>query len=122
MHLERFRDDVLRVYAGYWNAFECLVEAVSLIRPPKKMTKQEKLDAIEKFFADRHGKLNIASVLKCYRQFVDPGFVAKASHVLHVCCADRAKRYINECFHAKPDKERLYAVRNAINHGEIDTD
>jgi hypothetical protein len=54
--------------------------------------------------------------------FVEPGFVAKASHALRVCCPDRADGYISECFRAKPDQERLYAVRNAINHGDIDSD
>ena len=53
---------------------------------------------------------------------MDPGFVAKASHALRVCCPDRADGYIHECFRAKPDQERLYTVRNAINHGDIDSD
>ena len=39
-----------------------------------------------------------------------------------MCCLDRADGYIHECFRAKPDQERLYAVRNAINHGDIDSD
>jgi len=122
MMLEGFKSDILRVYAGYWNAFECLVEAVCLIRPQNKMKKQEKQDGINQFAADRKGKLDVASLGECYRLFVDPGFVAKAGHALHVCCPDRADGYINECFRAKPDQERLYAVRNAINHGDIDSD
>ncbi|MEE9296855.1 MAG: hypothetical protein V3W34_18070 [Phycisphaerae bacterium] len=122
MMLEKFKNDILRVYAGYWNAFECLVEAVCLIRPRRKMKKQEKQDGITQFIADRQGKLDVASLSECYRLFVDPGFVAKASHALCSCCPDRADGYIKECFRAKPDQERLYAVRNAINHGDVDSD
>jgi hypothetical protein len=119
---EKVKRDILHVYAGYWNAFECLVEAVCLIQPQRKMTKQEKQDGITRFIADRQGKLDVASLGECYRKFVDPGFVAKASHALRVCCPEQADGYINECFRAKPDQERLYAVRNAINHGDIDSD
>jgi hypothetical protein len=118
---ELYKDEILRIYAGYWNAFECLVEAVCLIRPQKKMTNQEKQIGITKFLADRQGKLNIDSLHECYKDFGDPGFVAKASHALRVCFPDRADGYIKECFYAKPKKEQLYAVRNAINHGDLDT-
>jgi hypothetical protein len=122
MMLEGYKSDSLSVYAGYWNAFECLVEAVCLVRPQSKLKKQEKQDDITKYIADRQGKLDVASLGECYRLFVDPGFVAKASHALRVCYPDRADGYINECFRAKPVQDRLYAVRNAINHGDIDSD
>jgi hypothetical protein len=119
LNSEGFKDDTLRVYAGYWNAFECLVEAVCFIKPPTKMKKQDKLDGIAKYLADHDGKLDIASLTECYRSFVDPGFVSKASHALRVCYGDRAEGYISECFRAKPDENRLYAIRNSINHGDI---
>jgi hypothetical protein len=115
MMMEKVKNDVLPVYAGYWNAFECLVEAVCLIRPRTKMSKNDKEAGITQFLADRKGKLDLTSLGECYRSFVDPGFVAKASHALHICCPERAEGYINECFRAKPEEERLYAVRNAIN-------
>lgn len=122
MTLEKFKNDILRVYAGYWNAFECLVEAVCLIRPQNKMKKQDKQEGITQFLAKQQGKLDVVSLGECYRLFVDPGFVAKASHALRECCPGRADGYIDECFRARPDEERLYAVRNAINHGDIDSD
>ena len=122
MMLEGYKSDSLSVYAGYWNAFECLVEAVCLVRPQRKLKKQEKQDGITKYVADRQGRLDVASLSECYRLFVEPGFVAKASHAPRVCCPERAEGYINECFRTKPDRERLYSVRNAINHGDIDSD
>jgi hypothetical protein len=120
MMREGYRSDVLRVYAGYWNAFECLVEAVCIVRPQSKMTKQQKLDAIAQFIADRGGKPDVAALGECYRSFVDPGFVAKASHALRVCFPQHADRYIHECFRVKPKRDRLYDIRNAINHGDIE--
>ena len=120
--MERHRSDVLRLYAGYWNAFECLVEAVCLLRPHPKPGRAEKQVAIDAFVAERKGKLDTTAISECYKAFVDPGFVAKASHALSVCFPDRASQYTLECFRMKPEQDRLYNIRNAINHGDIDAD
>jgi hypothetical protein len=120
--MEGHRSDVLRVYAGYWNAFECLVEAVCLLCPQSKMRRAEKQAGIDAFVAKRNGKLDAAAISECYRAFVDPGFVAKASHALAVCFPYRADQYVAECFRMKPEKDRLYNIRNAINHGDIDAE
>ena len=44
---ESHRPTVLRTYSAYWNAFECLVEAVCLMRPPDptKTQKQSRINA-----------------------------------------------------------------------------
>jgi hypothetical protein len=118
--MEGHRSDVLRVYAGYWNAFECLVEAVCLLRPQPKLGRAEKQAGIDAFVAERKGKLDAAAISECYKAFVDPGFVAKASHALKVCFSERADQYIVECFRMKPEQDRLYNIRNAINHGDVD--
>jgi ribosomal protein S9 len=122
MMMEGYRSDVLRVYAGYWNAFECLVEAVCILRPQPKLSRKEKQDRIDQFVADHDGKLDPASIGECYRSYVDPGFVAKASHALTQCFAERADGYISECFRTKPEQDRLYSIRNAINHGDIEAE
>jgi hypothetical protein len=119
---EGYRSDVLRVYAGYWNAFECLVEAVCLTRPQTKLCRTEKQARIDAFVAARNGKLDAAAVSECYKSFVVPGFVAKASHALTVCFPNRADQYVMECFRMKPEQDRLYNIRNAINHGDVDAD
>lgn len=117
-----YRSDVLRVYAGYWNAFECLVEAVCLLRPQKKLSRDEKQACINDFIESRGGKLAAESVSECYKLYVNPGFVAKASHALEICFPERFKQYVNECFKMKPEADRLYNIRNAINHGDVDAD
>ena len=46
----------------------------------------------------------------------------KASHALRVCFADHADQYVVECFRMKPDEDRLYNIRNASSHGDVDAD
>ena len=66
----------------------------------KKMNKKQKRDGITQFVVNRQGKLDVPSLGDCYRLFVDPGFVAKASHALRVCCPDRADVYGIACSRA----------------------
>jgi hypothetical protein len=119
MAMESYSNDVLRTFAGYWNAFECLVEAVCIIRPRERTTKDDKQDQIDQFLAVHENKLTPADVVELNR-IVDPGFRGRASHALRRCFPDRADQYIRECFEAKPEEDRLYQIRNAINHGDID--
>jgi hypothetical protein len=119
---EWHKSDALRVYAGYWNAFECLVEAVNLLRPQPKPSKSQKQEQIDKFFLDRAGTINAASIQQCYLEIVNPGLVGKASHALRVCVPEHSERYILECFRRPDRAERLYDIRNAINHGDIDAE
>jgi hypothetical protein len=119
MTMESYSNDVLGTFAGYWNAFECLVEAVSIVRPSGRTTLGEKQAQIEQFLADHGGKLTPADVMELNR-IVDPGFRDKASYALRQWLPDKADQYIYECFEVKPDKDRLYQIRNAINHGDFD--
>ena len=120
--LESYRSDVLRTYASYWNAFECLVEAVVLIRPYKNKSKPERQALIDEFLQARNCRLTPADIQECYQSIVNPGLVGKASHALSVCFGEKADQYILECFRAIPAEDRLYNIRNAINHGEIDAE
>ena len=117
---ESYHNDLLRLYAGYWNAFECLVEAVNILRPQKKLSKSDKERMINKFVTQHGGNLTSADIQKCFQEIVNPGLVGKASHALRVCFGDEAEAYINECFLRTDRRNRLYDIRNAINHGEID--
>jgi len=46
MLFELHRAEHLSVYAGYWNAFECLVDAADLLIPRSRMSKAAKTEAI----------------------------------------------------------------------------
>ena len=118
--LGHYRNNVLRVYSSHWNAFECLVEATILARPISSLSKQDKQRQIDEFVTTRGGHLTAADILKCFQEIVNPGFVGKASHALRICFGDGADHYINECFRIADRKNRLYDIRNSINHGEVD--
>jgi hypothetical protein len=120
--MTRYRRDEFQVYAGYWNAFECLVDAVCILVPQPRVSKLEREEEIASFLASRNGKPSLADIQVCFRKYVDGGFVTKASHALRACFGGKSDGYIWECFEIKPAKERLYNIRNSINHGEIDTD
>lgn len=120
--MESHKPDLLRIYSAYWNAFECLIEAVLIIRPKPKSSKLEKQAAIDTFMSQKSGQLTTTDIIYCYKQIVDTGLVGKADYVFKICFPEHAELYINECFKIKPNKDRLYNIRNAINHGSIDAE
>ena len=121
MHREGYRDDVTRSYAGYWNAFECCVDAVCVLcPPPTPLNAEEKQDAIDRFVAAHPGRLTVESVTRCYHDIVNPGFKGKATHALRQLPPALAEKYIVECFKGTPKEDGLYQLRNAIKHGSID--
>lgn len=119
---ERYRSEVLRTYAAYWNAFECLVEAVNILQPPEKSSSLDKQSLLDHFFSNRSGKVTAATIQEAYLEIVNPGFVGKTSHALRVCLPRHAECYIKECFKAENEADRLYDIRNAINHGDVDSE
>ena len=122
LFLQSYRPDILRVYSSYWSAFECLVEAVNVLRPRPTPSKPEKQAQIDDFVQQRGGRLTAADVQECYQNLVSPGFVGKASYALNVCFGDDGDRYAEECFRLSPQEDRLYNIRNAINHGDTDAE
>jgi hypothetical protein len=117
-----YRSELLRLYAAHWSAFECLVEAVNILRPREKLSKTDKQRLIDEFLGGRGGKLTSNDVQECYHEIVNPGLVGNASHALRICFRDEAEGYISECFRRADRHNRLYDIRNAINHGEIDAE
>ena len=119
---EFYRSDLLNTYASYWNAFECLVEGVCMIRPQLKLSRSEKQARLDEFIAKRSGKLTPGDIQECYNEIVNPAFKGKASHALRECFGDSAQGYINECFESSTPRGSLYDIRNSINHGEVDAE
>lgn len=120
--MEFYRNDVLRVYSAYWNAFECLVEAIIALRPMPKSDRKSKRELLDRFLSERKGRLTLHDVQDCYQRIVNPGFVGKAAHALQICFGPEASQYIDECFRLSDKRNRLYDIRNAINHGTIDAE
>lgn len=67
MVLEWHRNDLLRTFSAYWNAFECLVEAINIQKPGHKTSKSEKQQKIDDFLKDVEGHLTAAKIEDCYR-------------------------------------------------------
>lgn len=116
---QQARADQLAVYAGYWNAFECLVEAANALVPPRRLTRTEKNAAINARVVSANGVLDVATVAALYREVVDRGLREKASHAIHLCAGSAADGFITEAFAYDPPNHSLYAIRNAINHGTV---
>lgn len=114
------RPDELALFADYWNAFECLVEAVVLLSPPRKLSRNEKIEALNSRLATAGGRLDPALVSAMYREIVDTGFREKAIYALRLCAGTEADEMIRQAFNYEPKTQSLYSLRNAINHGTID--
>ena len=119
---EHHRSNLLRKYSAFWNAFECLVDAVTILVPQTKLSRSEKKAAVDRYVQDRGGRLTPQEIEHCYLTIVNPSFVGKARHALAVCFRDDARHYVKECFTMTPKSNQLYQIRNAINHGEIDAE
>ena len=77
---------------------------------------------IEEFVAERGGRLTTKDIQQCYQEIVNPGLVAKAGHAVRICFGEDAEADISECFLRPDRRNRLYDIRNAINHGDIDAE
>ncbi len=115
------RSDLLRSFVGYWNAFECLVDAVNIISPQAKLTRSEKQSRLTDFFSQIEGSPKPSDIIEAYK-IIDPGFRPKAEHALRVCFGEDAQSKIDECFNQESKADNLYQIRNSINHGDIDSE
>lgn len=113
------RPDLLPVYVGYWNAFECLVDAFCQLDPPAHSSKAEKRQQLSEYLSALKGEPTLEDIDYCYNNIVDKRQRPKAEHALKVCFGEAATGYIEECFTRDPPQTRLYKIRNQINHGEI---
>jgi len=106
-------------YLAYWNALECLTEAVcDRWNPPKTLTKLEKDKAIQEY-ENKHQALTSGDIVELYNKVVNPGLPRLIRHALTVCFGVVGEQYYAECFTKKPKYSRLHQVRNDIAHGNI---
>ncbi len=117
---ESHKNQLLKIYAGYWNAFECLVEAFLECKPMPKLSRSEKQSRIDAVVEAKGGKLAATDIEDLYRTLINVGLRGKARHVFTNFLPHDADRYMFECFESPIRMNRLYDIRNAINHGTID--
>lgn len=118
--LENHRDNTLAKFAAYWNAFECLVDAVCVYRPQPKLNKSQKQQSIERYLGDLAHAPSARDIDHLYNTVVNTSsFRPKAEHALVVCFGDEAQAHSLECFEGS---DSLYQIRNSINHGVVDAE
>lgn len=122
MLFEQPRTDQLAVYAGYWNAFECLVDAANLIVPREKLDRGKKKEQIRARLAQAADEVGPGDIEAIYREVISPGLRPKAEYAVKLCAGDTAADFIRECFDVEPAERQLYRLRNGINHGTLDVD
>jgi hypothetical protein len=109
MILEYHRSDQLAVFAGYWNAFECLVDAVESLVPQPRPTRSDNVAAIRARCEKTGNSLGPGDIADLYREVVDPGLRHKAEHALRICLGDKAQHYLAQCFaYTPPVVSRLW--------------
>jgi hypothetical protein len=119
---EFYRIDVFRTFSSYWNAFECLIEAVNKYKSLPKLTREEKEEKINEILKEKSYNLSLEDCEMIYRDVVNPPFKTKAEYALKICFKNDAEKLIFECFEHNEVNQRLYKIRNAINHGDIESE
>ena len=120
--IEHTRGHHLAVYAGYWNAFELLVDAANFVVPLKRQPRDERTQLVRERVREAGDSIGLSDIAAMYREVVDPGLRRKAEHALAVCTGADAPILVKECFDHEPSDYSLYAIRNSINHGTVDVD
>jgi len=113
-----FRDDALAVYMGYWNAFECLIEAVNLQCPMGEPTEECDREKLYHELIDKKGATDTA-IRQCYA-ILRPPLREKGEHALRSCFPEAPfKACMEQCFNGQPKEDQLYQIRNGIAHGTL---
>lgn len=110
---------VFREYLAYWNALECLTEAICDMGKPKKLTKSQKNTLISNYITQINRTPTYEDINKLYNQVVNPGLPQKVKQALSVCFGVVGEQYHRECFKKQPKESQLYQIRNDIAHGNI---
>lgn len=102
-------------YTAYWNCLEilCAVSGSNIKRGPE-------VDNNIRAYLKNKKKIKAGHILECYNRFVNSSIVHQMKEALtEMIGDDLAKQVIYQCFEVKPEKNRLYQIRNDINHGNI---
>jgi hypothetical protein len=111
---------IFSLYSSYWNAFECLVDVACKLIPPKQLSQADKTKQLQQYFSALTRSPEPEDILLCYNNIVNPGFRHKVQHVFSLIIDKEAgDRLYSECFTKDPEADRLYRIRNDIDHGNI---
>jgi len=102
-------------YTAYWNCLEILCNVSGSKTREEEVTNRQ----IESYFKNKK-KITAGHILDCYNRFVNYSIKEQMKDVLNRMMGnEQASQVIYQCFEIKPEEERLYQIRNDINHGNI---
>jgi hypothetical protein len=102
-------------YTAYWNCLEILCDVSG-----SKSKQGETTDKQIEFYLKNKKKITSGHILRCYNNFVNYSIKEQMKDALRMILGtEQALQVIYQCFEIKPDRERLYQIRNDINHGNI---
>jgi hypothetical protein len=102
-------------YTAYWNCLEIMCNVAG----SKVHKGAEADDAIQKYLKGKD-KIKAGHILHCYNNFVNYSIKEQMKDALKdLIGEEQASQVTCQCFEIKPEEDRLYQIRNDINHGNI---
>lgn len=102
-------------YTAYWNCLEILCGVSG-----SKSNQGEETDKKIETYLKSKKKITTGHILHCYNNFVNYSIKEQMKDALKTMTGiDQALEVIYQCFEIKPEEDRLYQIRNDINHGNI---
>lgn len=100
---------------AYWNCLEILCGVSG-----NKSNQGETIDSQIQNYLKSKKEITAGHILHCYNNFVNYSIKEQMKDALKAMIGDeQASHVIYQCFEIKPDEDRLYQIRNDINHGNI---
>ena len=102
-------------YTAYWNCLEILCNVSG-----SRINKGPEVDgAIQAYLHDK-SEIKSGHILECYNRFVNYGIANQMKDALKdMLGKEQADQLAYQCFEVLPAENRLYHIRNDINHGNI---
>ena len=102
-------------YTAYWNCLEILCNVSG-----SKINKGPKVDEAIQNYLKSKKTVEAGHILECYNRFVNYSIARQMQDALRAMIGEeQAKQVIYQCFEISPKQDRLYQIRNDINHGNI---
>jgi len=102
-------------YTANWNCLEILCSVSG-----SRINKGSKVDeAIQNYLKGRK-RIKAGHILECFNKYVNYSIVRQMKDALtNEIGKEQAKQLVYQCFEILPEENRLYQIRNDINHGNI---
>ena len=102
-------------YTAYWNCLEILCGVAG-----NKINKGPSIDAQIQEYLKGKEIITAGNISEFYNRFVNYSIKEQMKDALKDMLGDdQAPQIIYQCFEISPEKDRLYQIRNDINHGNI---